>query len=308
MFAFVARRLAQMVPVLLAVAFVVFLMLHLIPGDAAEVLAGVYASKEDVQRIRAALGLDQPLYVQFVGYLSRLARGDLGKSLRTSQPVALEIARRWPRTFQLALASMLIASAGGMATGVFAAYRRGSFADYLITGGALFGLSIPAFWLGLMLILIFAVELHWFPTYGSGSLKHMILPMVTLAVTPMGIIAQLTRGAVLEVLHSDYIRTAYAKGLSVTSVLTHHALRNALIPIVTFIGVQFGVLLSGAVVTESVFTWPGLGLLVVDAILQRDFPVVQALVLIFALTFMLMNLIVDISYTFLDPRVRYDHR
>ncbi len=305
---FVAKRVAQILPVLLAVAFVVFFMLHLIPGDPAEVLAGVYASKDDVRRVRITLGLDRPLHVQFIAYLSRLARGDLGTSLRTGQPVAVEIGQRWPWTFRLASGSMLFAGAGGIAAGIFAAHRRNSAWDYVITGGALFGLSIPAFWLGLMLILAFSVGLGWFPTYGAGSLRHMILPMLTLAVTPMGIVAQLTRGAVLEVLQSDYVRTAYAKGATVTSVLIRHALRNALIPIVTFMGVQFGVLLSGAVVTESVFSWPGLGLLVVDGILQRDFPVVQALILIFALTFMLVNLLVDLSYVFLDPRVRYDYR
>lgn len=308
MAAFVAKRIAQIVPVLLVVAFVVFFMLHLIPGDPAEVLAGVYASNEDVQRVRTALGLDRPLHVQFATYLRRLARGDLGKSLRTGQPVSVEIGQRWPWTFRLAFGSMLLAGTAGIAAGIFAAHRHDSTWDYLITGGALFGLSIPAFWLGLMLILIFSVGLGWFPTYGAGSFRHTILPMLTLAVTPAGIIAQLTRGAVLEVLRSDYVRTAYAKGASVTSVLIRHALRNALIPIVTFMGVQFGVLLSGAVVTESVFSWPGVGLLVVDGILQRDFPVVQALILIFALTFMLVNLLVDLSYAFLDPRVHYDHR
>lgn len=296
------RRLLQMMPVLFVLTLITFLLVHLVPGDPAVVLAGSYATLEDIELVRTTLGLDRPLTEQYLSYLGKLVRGDFGESLRSHQPVLPLILQRVPSSLFLASISMVLATAIGVLAGVFSAYWKDSLLDSAATVVSLAGLCMPSFWLGLMLMLLFAVKLGWFPTYGTGSLGHVVLPAVTLAAASVATIQRLTRGAVIEVLSEDYIRTEYAKGLSNQRVLAK-ALRNASLPIVTFIGLQLGVFLSHAVVVERVFSWPGVASLAVEAILQRDLPLVQGLVLLFGVTFLLVNLVVDLSYAYLDPRL-----
>ncbi|MFC2105875.1 ABC transporter permease [Candidatus Bipolaricaulota bacterium] len=303
MTAYVLRRIAFLFPMLFLISVLAFFLVHLIPGDPAVIVAGPYASQDDVDAVREYLGLDKPLLEQYLSYASRLLRGDLGASLRSRRPVVKLLASRIPNTLILAAFGMVIASVVGIAAGVYAAYWRGSLWDNIVMVASLLGLCTPSFWLGLMLMLAFAVKLHWFPTYGFGSPRHIVLPAITLGAASIATIARLSRSAMLEVLLQDYMRTERAKGLAVWKILAK-GFRNAVIPVITFIGLQLGVFLSGAVVTERVFTWPGVGSLAVDAILERDLPVVQALVLLFGATFLVINLVVDVSYTFLDPRLR----
>ncbi|MFN3285433.1 MAG: ABC transporter permease [bacterium] len=303
--AYILRRLALAVPTLVGVTVVVFALIRLVPGDPARLVLGLQASEEEVQRLRVQLGLDQPLPVQYARFLGRLLQGDLGRSVVTGEPVAREIAARLPATVQLAVASTLVATAAGMAAGVISATRQYSWADYLVMTVALFGISLPVFWLGLMLMLLFSVHLRWLPAGGYGTPAHLVLPTVTLAAFSVAIIARMTRSSLLEVLHQDYVRTAWAKGLGARAVVLRHALKNALIPVVTVIGLQFGGLLGGAILTETVFAWPGMGRLLVGAIVARDYPVVQGVVLVFAALFTLVNLAVDVLYAYVDPRIHY---
>jgi ABC-type dipeptide/oligopeptide/nickel transport system permease component len=303
--AYVLRRLALAVPTLLGVTVVVFALIRLVPGDPARLVLGLQASEEEVQRLRVQLGLDQPLPVQYGRFLARLLRGDLGRSVVTGEPVAREIAARFPATAQLAVASTLLATATGVAAGVVSATRQYSWVDYLVMTVALAGISLPVFWLGLMLMLLFSVHLRWLPAGGYGTPAHLVLPTVTLAAFSVAIIARMTRSSLLEVLHQDYVRTAWAKGLAARAVVLRHALKNALIPVVTVIGLQFGSLLGGAILTETVFAWPGMGRLLVGAIVARDYPVVQGAVLVFAALFTLVNLAVDVLYAYVDPRIHY---
>jgi ABC-type dipeptide/oligopeptide/nickel transport system permease component len=303
--AYVLRRLALAVPTLVGVTVVVFALIRLVPGDPARLVLGLQASEEEVQRLRVQLGLDQPLPVQYVRFLGRLLQGDLGRSVVTGEPVAREIAARLPATVQLAVASTLVATAVGVAAGVVSATRQYSWLDYLVMTVALAGISLPVFWLGLMLMLLFSVHLRWLPAGGYGTPAHLVLPTVTLAAFSVAIIARMTRSSLLEVLHQDYVRTAWAKGLSSRAVVLRHALKNALIPVVTVIGLQFGGLLGGAILTETVFAWPGMGRLLVGAIVARDYPVVQGAVLVFAALFTLVNLAVDVLYAYVDPRIHY---
>jgi ABC-type dipeptide/oligopeptide/nickel transport system permease component len=306
---FLVQRLALLAPVLLGVTLVAFIMLHLTPGDPARVLLGELgqgASQEDVARLRRSLGLDDPLVVQYGRFVWRAMRGDLGRSLRTGAPVWDEVLARAPFTLVLTAASLAVALAIGLPAGVLSAAYRGSALDHAAMLLALVGVSLPVFWLGLLLMLIFALALGWLPASGFGSWKHLVLPSVTLGLASSALIARMTRSSLLEVLGQDYVRTARAKGLAQGSVLVRHALRNALIPVVTVVGLQLGGLLGGAVLTESVFAWPGLGRLAVGAIYSRDIPLVAGTMLFTAVAFVLINLGVDLLYAVVDPRVRYD--
>jgi ABC-type dipeptide/oligopeptide/nickel transport system permease component len=303
--AYVLRRLVLAVPTLVGVTLVVFALIRLVPGDPARLVLGLQASEEEVQRLRVQLGLDQPLPVQYARFLARLLQGDLGRSVVTGEPVLREIGARLPATVQLAVTSTVVATLAGVAAGVVSATRQYSWWDYAVMTVALFGISLPVFWLGLMLMLLFSVHLRWLPAGGYGTPAHLVLPTVTLAAFSVAIIARMTRSSLLEVLHQDYVRTAWAKGLNSRAVVLRHALKNALIPVVTVIGLQFGGLLGGAILTETVFAWPGMGRLLVGAIVARDYPVVQGTVLVFAALFTLVNLAVDVLYAYVDPRIHY---
>ncbi len=302
---YLIQRFIAAIITLIGVATIVFFLLRLLPGDPARIIAGLLASEEEIERIRVQLGLDKPLWVQYIIFMGRLFVGDLGLSARTSQPVLIEVAARLPNTLKLAVVSTVLATVFGVSAGVIAATRRYSLFDYLASFGSLLGISMPVYWLGLLLIILFAVKLHWLPAAGAEKPTSIILPSLTLALFSVALVARMTRASMLEVLNQDYIRTARAKGLKERTVIFRHALQNAFIPVLTVIGLQFGALLGGAVLTESVFGWPGIGLLLVDSIFARDYPVVQGIVLIFSAMFILVNLIVDILYAYIDPRIRY---
>jgi peptide/nickel transport system permease protein len=305
MFQYILKRLLSTLPVLLGISLLLFFMLRMLPGDPAQVLAGQMASQEDIKNIRQQLGLDKPIFVQYGIFLSRLAKLDLGRSARTQNPVIKEIWARLPNTMLLAVAAISLACLFGIPAGIISAVRPYTWIDYLFTSMALFGISMPTFWLGLMLIVIFSLVLHWLPAGGIGSWKHVILPSFTLAAFVVAFITRITRASMIETLSQDYTTTARSKGLKEQVVIVKHALKNALIPIVTVVGLQFGLLLGGAVLTETVFAWPGLGRLIVDSILARDYPVIQGTILIFGLLYILVNLVVDLLYAFIDPRIRY---
>lgn len=310
---FIVRRLLLAIPTLIGVTFLVFLSIRLIPGDPAIALAGELATPELIEMVRRDLGLDQPVVNQYVNYLSRVLQGDMGRSIRSRLPVREEIEIRLPRTLLLAVVSLTISATIGIAIGVTAATHPNSWFDGGSMVFALLGVSMPIFWLGLMLMILFAVLLpQWLglsgpvlPPTGSGTWQHLVMPVIALAANSMAIQARMTRACMLEVLRQDYIRTARAKGQRERIVIYRHALRNALLPIVTIIGLQFGTLLGGAVLTETVFAWPGIGRLLVDAIGFRDYPVIQGTVLTIAIGFVLTNLIVDSLYAYLDPRITY---
>ena len=291
-------------PTLLAVSVCVFLVVRLIPGDPARLLAGDFATDQIVDELRARWRLDDPLPVQYAVYLAGLVRGDLGRSIATSTPVLPELRERFLRTLELALAAVALAALVGVAAGIVSAVRRASVLDYLATALALAGISTPIFWSGLVLILLFSVTLEWLPAGGSGTLRHLVLPALSLGLFGAGVLARQTRSGLLEVLGQDFVRTARAKGLPERLVVVKHALKNALIPVVTVLGDQFGRLLGGAILTETVFSWPGMGRYLIDAIGQRDYPAVQGAILVFAAAVVLINLLVDLSYGALDPRVR----
>ncbi|MHA6616042.1 ABC transporter permease [Pseudonocardia sp. DLS-67] len=303
--AHIVRTLLLSLITLFGVSVLIFLMLRVLPGDPARVLAGLDASAEQVDRIRAQLGLDEPLLAQYGSFISGLLQGDLGISARTSRPVAVEIIARLPATLTLAVVATIIGSVVGVSAGVVAAVRRNSVADHVISSVAMMGVSMPVYWLGLLLILLFAVTLGWLPAAGSESPLSIVLPAATLGAFSTALVSRMTRASMLEVLGQDYIRTAQAKGAPPTTVIVKHGLRNAFIPILTVISVQFGALLGGAVLTETVFGWPGIGRLLVDSIAARDFAVVQGLVLVYALLFVLLNVFVDVLYVVVDPRIRY---
>ena len=306
MLTYLLRRILIAVPTLLGVVLLVFLMVRLAPGDPAILLAGEFATPETLEAIRTRYGLDRPLPEQFALYLGALLQGDLGESARSRRPVLEELKTYFPNTVVLATAAILVALATGIPLGILAALRQGSWLDLGVMVLALLGVSMPVFWFGLLAILIFSVELGWFPVAGKGTLAHLVLPAVTLGINATALLARMTRGTLVEVLSQDYIRIARAKGLAERVVIFKHALRNALIPVVTVAGLEFGSLLAGAVITETIFAWPGLGQLLVGSILSRDYPVVQGAVLLVAFTFTLVNLMVDLLYAWIDPRVRYD--
>jgi len=306
MYAYIARRLLATIPVLLAVSVLVFSMLHLTPGDPVKLMLSEFqTSPEQIEKLRAQLHFDEPLPNQFGRFLGSALQGDLGISIRSKRPVADEIRDNLPSTLQLTLAGLLIAGVLGTTLGIVAAVRHQSWLDAGSMVVALVGVSMPSFWLGLILIFIFSLNLRWFPATGGGELRYLVLPALTLGLGAAAILARLTRSSMLEVLRREYVTTARAKGLREFWVIVKHALKNALIPMVTVFGLQFGQLLAGAVVIETVFSRPGIGRLIVDAILNKDFPLVQGVVLVVAVTYVLVNLLVDLTYAVLDPRIRY---
>lgn len=301
---FVIERLGQLAIVLVAVSIIAFFMVRLIPGDPAQLLAGPEASIEVVEQIRAKYALDRPIPVQYVQYVVNIARGDFGTSLRTRRPVITELVERYPSTLQLALTSVLLAAMVGIILGIVSASRRG-FIDGLLSIFSTFGISMPSFWLGLVLMSVFSMQLGWLPAGGKGSILHLILPSIALAVPTAAFLQRLVRAQVRDELAKVYVRVAQSKGVSQRGLLYKHILRNAMPPILTLIAIQFGRLLGGAVVTETVFAWPGLGRLILIGIQSRDYPLIQASVLWMAVTFLLVNTLVDMLYGWLDPRIRY---
>lgn len=312
MIGLIVRRLLQLVLLLVGISFIVFMSMHIAPGDPATIIAGPTATASDLEAIRADMGLDRPVLVQYFDYLGGILHGDFGYSFQTSQSVTDAILTRFPNTIKLAAASMVVAIIIGIVAGIISAIKQNSWIDVTSTTFALGGVSIPNFWLGTMLILIFAVNLQWLPVGGLSApiytiegIKQLILPAITLGTASAALIARMTRSSMLEVIKSDYIRTAKAKGVKQRSVIWIHALRNALIPVVTIIGINFGALLGGTIITEQVFAINGVGRLMIDAIAARDFPIVQGTVLLVAAIFVIVNLIVDIIYAFIDPRISY---
>lgn len=306
MVSYVVRRVLVAIPTLIGAATVSFLLMRLIPGDPARVIAGTNATAADVERLRHQLGLDQPIWWQYLSFIGNLFRLNLGISARTGQPVLDEITSRLPFTIELAIISIVIAILVGVPLGVIAASRRNSLLDVVISSFSVFGVSIPVFWTGLLLIILFAVDLRLLPAAGATQPTGFVLPSLTLAFFSVGFIARQTRGAMLEVLGLDYVRTARAKGASRGTVLMKHALRNAELPIITIVGLQFGQLLGGAILTETIYSWPGVGRLLTDSISSRDYATVQGIVFVFAVALIFVNLLTDLLYAYVDPRIRYD--
>jgi glutathione transport system permease protein len=305
MFPYVLKRLLGLLPTLLIVAVLVFFFVHLLPGDPARLAAGAEADATTVELVRRDLGLDRPMSEQFLRFAGGALRGDFGLSMRSKRPVMDEIAERFPYTLKLTLAAMAWSVLLGLGIGVLAAVQRNRWPDRLGMTLAVSGLSAPSFALGLLLIMVFAVELRWLPTAGAEGWAHYVLPSLTLGAGVAAVMARFTRSAFVDVLHEDYIRTARAKGVSASGVVLRHGLRNALIPVVTMMGLQFGFLLGGSIVVEKVFNWPGMGRLLVDAVEMRDYPVIQAEVLLFSLQFIVINLLVDLLYGCINPTIRY---
>ena len=303
---FLARRLVLTIPVLLGVATLVFSLIHLIPGDPAQAMLGEAAPQADVEELRKRLGLDRPLLEQYGAFLQGLAKGDLGISLRTGLPVTDQIVERMPATIELAAAAMLVAIAFAIPLGIIAAVRRGTAVDHAAMTLSLAGVSVPNFWLGPLLAIIFAVELGWLPVSGRGTWAHLVLPAVSLGAALAAILARMTRATMLEELREQYVQAARARGVSRLRAVLRHAFRNSLIPVVTLLGLQFGAVLTGAVITETIFAWPGIGRLLIQSIGFRDYPLVQGCILLIALTYVGVNLVTDMVYGVLDPRIRYE--
>jgi ABC-type dipeptide/oligopeptide/nickel transport system permease component len=304
---YIIQRLLLALPVLLGVSFGVFLMVQFVPGDPATVLAGDAASPQMIAALRQELGLDQPIPVQYLRFLERLVlHGSLGNSTRTQREVLIEIADRFPYTLLLTLSAVIVSTVVGVLLGIFAAINHGRAGDFVTMMLAVIGLSVPSFWIALLMIMLFALNLHWLPVTGAASWQNLIMPTVTLSLHSASVKARVARASMLEVMGQEYVRTARAKGLREKTVIVGHALKNALIPIVTLIGLQFGGLLGGAFITETIFGWPGVGRLAVQSIFNRDFPVIQGTVLLVAVAYLASNLIVDIVYGWLDPRIRYN--
>jgi len=305
MFRYILKRLLGIIPILLIVSIFIFMFVHMIPGDPARLVAGPDAGQKDVELVRQQLGLDKPITTQYFTYIGNLFQGDLGVSMKTKRPVYDEIAQRFMPTFWLTVWSMVWAIVFGLLIGVISATKRNKWQDYAGMFSAVSGISLPSFWLGLMLIQLFSVKLGWFPTGGSDSWKAYVLPSVTLGAGVAAVIARFARSSLMEILKEDYIRTGRAKGLKENAVVWRHALKNALIPVITMTGLQFGFLLGGSIVVETVFSWPGLGRLLIDSVSFRDYPLIQAEMLLFALEFILINLLVDILYGVMNPQIRY---
>ena len=329
---FILHRFVSLIPTLLGISVLVFFMIHLIPGDPAEMMLGERASEQSLRQVREELGLDKPLYVQYGRFMSRLVRGDLGRAFKTNEKITTEIAERFPATIELSIAAMIIATVFGMTAGIISATRQYSIFDYTSMVFSLVGVSMPIFWLGLVLMIIFSLNLGWLPLSGrlsydvsletvtriylldsvltrnwpafKDALWHLVMPAFTLSTIPMAIIARITRSSMLEVLRQDYIRTARAKGLAPRVVYLKHGLKNALIPVITVIGLQFGILMGGAILTETIFAWPGIGKWILDAVYARDFHAVQGGTMLVAATFVLINMLVDILYAWVNPRIK----
>jgi ABC-type dipeptide/oligopeptide/nickel transport system permease component len=303
---FLVRHVLLTLPVLFGVATLVFSLIHLVPGDPVQAMLGESASQEDVTLLRSRLGLDRPIYVQYVNFMRHAVVGDLGTSLRTNQPVSSVIAERMPATFELAGAAVIVALVIAVPLGVLAAVRAGTPIDHSATTLALVGISMPTFWLGPLLAIVFSVMLGWFPVSGRGTLANLVLPAITLGAPLAAVLARMTRASVLEELRELYVLAARARGVSRARAILRHAFRNSLIPIVTVLGLQLGSVLTGAVITETIFAWPGVGRLLIQSISARDYPAVQGCVLLIAFTYVSTNLLVDVAYGFLDPRIRYE--
>ncbi len=309
MIKYILRRFVLLVPVVLGVTFIVFSLLYLTPGDPARLILGESAPEASVVELQHQMGLDKPFIAQYVHYLDRMiSHLDIGKSYITKRPVLQEILNYAPSTLKLAFSAMLVAMIIGIPIGIISAVKQYSIFDSVSMVFALIGISMPVFWFGLLLILLFSVQLHWLPASGYGTLKHMILPAIAVGAQSISVLARMTRSSMLEVIRQDYIRTVRAKGQKEIIVVVNHALRNALIPIITVLGLQFGGLLGGAILTESIFSIPGVGRFMVDAIKMRDFPVVQGGVLFIAIAFSLVNLIVDLFYAYVDPRIKTQYK
>jgi len=302
---YLVRRLAYSVFVIWGAVTIVFVVVRLIPGDPAQLMVGAEGTKADVEALRHRFGLDQPLAVQYVRYLGQAAHLDFGDSLRLEVPAAQAVSQRVPVTALLAATAMGLGIAVSMPLGIFAALHKQSVLDRAVSVISLLGQSVPNFWLGIMFILIFARELRWFPSAGTGGVDHLVLPAATLALLLVGVLTRLVRSGLLDVLDEEYVRSAYAKGLTLRRVINRHALPNMLIPVITVVGLQLGSLLAGAVIVETVFGWAGVGRLLVDAISNRDYPIVQVAILFITTGFILVNLLVDLSYAYIDPRIRY---
>ena len=303
---YLVRRLLLALPVVLGVATLVFLLIHLIPGDPVEIMLGESALPADRDALREALGLDRPILEQYGSFLWGLCRGDLGVSLQQRRPVTALIREHYPATLELTLAAMLISLLIALPAGILSGIRQYSVWDHSTMFLALLGVSMPNFWLGPLLIWVFSIQLGWFPVSGRGGLAHLLLPAFTLGASMAAIVARMTRSSVLEVLREDYVMTARAKGLPEARIILKHVLRNAMLPVLTVVGLQFGALLAGSIITETIFSWPGLGTLMVKAIQTRDYPVVQGCVLVIALSYVLVNLLTDLLYGVIDPRIRYE--
>lgn len=306
MLGYLIRRVLLAVPVLVGVATLVFSLIHLVPGDPAQAMMGDGASPQDIAELRANLGLDQPLLTQYVTFLRHAVTGDLGVSFRTGQPVTRMIAERVPATAELAVAAMIVAIVIAIPLGVIAAVWRGTAADYGAMTFALAGVSIPNFWLGPLLAIVFAVELGWLPVSGRGTLAHLVLPAFSLGLALAAILARMTRASLLDELNELYVRAARARGVSRAASIGTHALRNSMVPLLTIIALQFGAVLTGAVITETIFAWPGIGRLLIQSIGFRDYPMVQGCILLIAVTYVTVNLVTDVLYGFLDPRIRLE--
>jgi ABC-type dipeptide/oligopeptide/nickel transport system permease component len=306
MLRYLFRRLLLTIPVLLGVATLVFALIHLVPGDPAQSMLGEGASQEEVASLRHSLGLDRPLLAQYGSFLAGISHADLGTSFRYGTPVTAEIRARLYRTIQLAFAAMVVAVLLAIPLGILAAVFRGTAVDHAAMTVALAGISMPNFWLGPLLAILFAVRLGWLPVAGTGSLAHLVLPAVTLGAALSAILARMTRASLLEELRELYVVAARARGLSRTRAIVRHAFRNSLIPIVTIIGLQFGAVLTGTIITETIFAWPGVGRLLIQSISFRDYPLVQGCILFISFTYVGMNLLTDLTYGFLDPRIRFD--
>ncbi len=306
MLRYVIRRVLLAVPVLLGVATLVFSLIHLVPGDPAQAMLGEGAAPQDVAELRQSLGLDQPLVTQYVTFLRHAVTGDLGKSFRTGQPVTTMIAERVPATAELAIAAMVVAVILAIPLGVVAAVWRGTAVDYGAMTFALLGVSIPNFWLGPLLAIVFAVELGWLPVSGRGSVANLVLPAISLGLALAAILARMTRASLLDELNELYVRAARARGVSRAAAVTSHALRNSFVPLLTIIALQFGAVLTGAVITETIFAWPGIGRLLIQSIGFRDYPMVQGCILLIAVTYVTVNLLTDLMYGVLDPRIRLE--
>ena len=306
MLRYLVRRILLTIPVLLGVATLVFSLIHLVPGDPAQAMLGDGASPQDVAELRTSLGLDRPLLEQYVTFLRHAIAGDLGRSFRTGQPVTAMIVERLPATAELAIAAMIVAILIAIPLGVVAAVWRGTAADYGAMTFALAGVSIPNFWLGPLLAIVFAVELGWLPVSGRGTLAHLILPAISLGLALAAILARMTRASLLDELRELYVRAAEARGVSRLTAITMHALRNSMIPLLTIVALQFGAVLTGAVITETIFAWPGIGRLLIQSIGFRDYPMVQGCILLIAVTYVTVNLVTDLMYGVLDPRIRLE--
>jgi peptide/nickel transport system permease protein len=307
MLQYIAKRLLLTIPTIVAITLLVFAMLHAVPGDPATIFAGdKNVTPEQLAVVRRDMGLDRPLTVQYLDYLTRILTGNLGRSLYSQRPVGLEIRQRWPSSAELAVSAFVLASSLGLVLGVVSALWRSTWIDASAMLFAMLGVSMPIFWLASMLIFVFGIILGWFPVIGSGGWNRLVLPTLALGLISSATLARLVRSSVLEVLSQPFVTTARSKGLAEMKILARHVMKNAFIPVITVMGLQFGTLLSGAVITETVFARPGIGKLLIDAILIKDFPIIQAVIMIIALAYVLINLLVDVSYALLDPRIRFD--